>query len=324
MASSGLGKDLVFKNADGSKLTRIEMEQQIRQVWVQRSVKKLRAGMEYGLPNKQAQDLKPAPLLHWLLDEMVRKGQITGPLLDVNPYNGDGNEEEQLIQRLTALIEQGHALKPDNSEGLSMSTPFPAPPAPGQIWAPPAPPGHAPPPPPPPGPAAYAPPPQMSTFGPPPGAPPAPVGFAPPPPPPGAPMAPPTMMGAPPAEAPKAGRRGRPPGSTNAPAQAPASMAMPIPNAPMQMQHVPMPVQQIPMPVAQAPMHMPPQQMATAGDPALANEIAALRAELAGIYRTQNMIATLITLSTRIQHNKQGGWDMEELLREFNAPIPPR
>lgn len=230
MDSTG-GDNLQFYKPDGSLLSRIEMETQIRQTWVKLSYKRINANKYYGLPNKPAQDMKPAVLLHWILDEMVRRGHIVGDVLGVSVTNyNDEAEEAQLTQKLVALIQVGQALTPQTGEGFNMSMPAPPmPPAAGN-WAPPAANFGGPPPGPPQGPPGFGPP----------AGPPAPGGYAPPQtqfaPPQGppsfvqqAPVAPPQNFGPPPGPGnfgpppgpPQGGTMAPPPGYPPAPPQAP-------------------------------------------------------------------------------------------------------
>ena len=172
--------DLQYQKPDGSPFTRLEMEQQMRDVWPKVYWLRIKANKIYGLPKQPSFDMKEAVLRHWVLDEMARRGQIVGDQVGVNvqSYNDD-NEQRQFIQRLTAMIQAGQAFAPKEGEGVDMSNLPQQPPVPAngqmapQQFAPPAPPMGVP--------QNYAPPAGPPGFAPP--APPfAPPGMAPPPP----------------------------------------------------------------------------------------------------------------------------------------------
>lgn len=202
--------DISYARQDGSLLSRIEMEQQLRQIWTKPYWLRIKANKLLGLPKQPAFAMKETVLRHWVLDEMIRRGHVTGDLVQVNPQtHEDDNEQKQFTQRLIALIQVGQAMPPTDGEGVDMSQ-QPMPPPPGQQngqmtnqFQPPAPPpmgapqGFAPLPPPPGMPQQFGPPPQQPQFAPPGppsqqtqqfGAPPQQQQFAPPQPPPGFPQ----------------------------------------------------------------------------------------------------------------------------------------
>jgi hypothetical protein len=225
MAENEVANVLAFNKADGSLLSRIEMERLVRDTWKKIHTWRIKANKDYGLPKNQAFDMKPGVLLHWMLDEMIRRKQITGNEVGVNiqTYN-DPNEAQQLNQRLIALIQVGQAVQPKEGEGIDMNGT--APPPPSGPWTPPPPPGA------PPG------------YGPPPGPPPQQQGYAPPPPPPGPPAPPPGYGPPPPAGPPPqyAPPQGPPPGYGPPPPQQQAYGPPPGP-PPGQPQYAPPPPQ---------------------------------------------------------------------------------
>ena len=259
MAGPDTIPDLNYQKPDGSLFTRLEMEEQMRKVWPKIHWIRIKANKIYGLPRQAAFDMKEAILRHWTLDEMIRRGQITGDSsgVDAQTYNDDATTR-QFIQRLQYLVQAGQAITPQEGEGVDMSQFVPPPPpmggsngAPQQQQMPFQPPmpqqGYAPPqmpqqPPMPPGPPQQmmappmAPPQQMMPQGPPQ------QQFAPPMPGAGMPQMPstpvPPMPGAPPPQMPQqqaapqgGGRRKRGGGDQQAQAPQPAA---PVPQMPQQ------------------------------------------------------------------------------------------
>src|SRR5687767_12628994 len=130
MAENEVQKDLQYQKQDGSRFTRVEMEQQIRETWSKLYTKKIRSSKDFGLDKKPAMDMPAGFLIHWMLDEMIRRGLIDGDLAGVNVNNyTDQNEKQHLSQRVQALVQSGQALSPKQGEGFDM-TQFPAPPPP--------------------------------------------------------------------------------------------------------------------------------------------------------------------------------------------------
>ena len=115
--------ELQYTKPDGTLLSRIEMEQQIKEKW-SKPVHWLRlmANKIYGLPKAPTFDMREAVLRHWVLDEMVRKGQVTGNLIGVNvqTYNYDA-AQRQFLQSLVAMVQSGNALLPNEGEGVDMN-----------------------------------------------------------------------------------------------------------------------------------------------------------------------------------------------------------
>ncbi len=145
MASpDGKPEDLVYQKPDGSLLTRLEMDQQMREKWRKVHWIRIQACKQpFHLQKQFSFDMKEIVLRHWVLDEMCRQGMIVGDLAHVNlqTYN-DEAEQRQFIQRLTALIQAGQAISPSEGEGVDMSN-IPGngqPPQPPQAFTPPAPP----------------------------------------------------------------------------------------------------------------------------------------------------------------------------------------
>lgn len=114
--------DLQLRKPDGTIYPRIEMEQQMRDLWKRVYWLRRKASIEYGLSNITSHDMKEAVLRHWVLDEMIRRGQITGNQIGVSATNyNEENEHRQFVQRLAALIQAGEAIMPKDGEGVDMS-----------------------------------------------------------------------------------------------------------------------------------------------------------------------------------------------------------
>lgn len=123
---------LEMSRPDGSLFSRTEMEAQIREKWRGHQPKRLRAINPYGLASKIAYDTPTIVILHWLLDEMVKKKEIIGERLGVDipspGYYDDPEKFNQFKQRMLLAIEHGHALQPEEGEGINMSDMKSAPP----------------------------------------------------------------------------------------------------------------------------------------------------------------------------------------------------
>ncbi len=287
MSDSGGIPELKYNHPDGRMKTRLEMDQ-----WLRSDVPKVHwlriiASRVFGLQKQVSWDMREIVLKHWLLDEMVRRQLIVGDQLGVNTNNSNDEQElRQFTQRLAAFIQAGHAVPPQQAEGVDMNGFTPPPPPnmgqpngqqaypPGPPAPPPAPPGppqqFAPPPMPPGAPQGFAP--QQPQYAPQPVSPPAPPQVAPPqhnfaPPPPGAPMAGPPMAGPPPAPpqqtAPQGGRRTRG-AKEGAPQMAPPAAPVPPmpgpPGAPQGFAPAPFPgAPQAPVPPPQNFAPLPPQ-----------------------------------------------------------------
>jgi len=276
MAGTTSLADLALSKPDGSLLTRIEAETELREKCKIFHNMGLLASYHLGLENRFALGMTPTSVIHWVLDEMIRKRLIAGDQIGVQPeLESDASYFNSYIQKLGVFVQTGQALMPKEGEGIDMSD-FQQMPPNGQ--PPQQPQGFTPPPPPPmgygqpqqPQQQQYQQPPQgmpPQNFGPPPGAPP--QGFAPPqggppafaPPPGGPPSFGPPPGGAPgfapqgpPPLAPQMPPQGMPPQQTQAPqappAQAPsnrrrgksADAGPPAPNgAPPQQQSMPFP-----------------------------------------------------------------------------------
>jgi hypothetical protein len=210
---------------DGSQYTRLEREQQVREL--KSTLKWAELAFSAGVEKRLAYGTPPIYVLHSVLDEMVKKKKCSGEKIGFK-LDQVLAQHAQTIQEFTAklglLVQSGQAMPPQEGEGLTMSNGYPPPPTPpipsnGQQQAA----GYPPPPPPPPNTQQFAPP-----------APP-----APPPPPPG--YAPPQ---APPQYA--------------APPSPPAPPAPPMPPAPP----VPQQAAQVPVPPGPPVPPPPPQQAA--------------------------------------------------------------
>lgn len=111
---------------DGTLFTRVEMEAQLREIWPGHAPKRLRAINPYGLLSKIAMDTPTIIVFHWLLDTMIKRGEITGDSLGVDipspGYYDNPEMKSQFAQRLMIAIEQGAAMQPEPSEGIDMTT----------------------------------------------------------------------------------------------------------------------------------------------------------------------------------------------------------
>jgi len=252
---------LELTKPDGSLLTRIEAEKHVRDVCKTSHVQRRFAWGQLGLDYQFVWMMKPITVTHWILDELIRKKQIAGDLLGIQPeLDTDDSYFNSFIQRLAVFVQDGRALQPKEGEGIIMADfqqmgppngqppgapGYNPPPPPAGFGPPPQPPGYAPQQPP----QGYAPPqqgfaPPQQGFGPPPMQPPPqqyqqpqqpsfpPQGAPPPIPPPQ--MAPPSMGAPPPAMG------------------APQTMAPPPMGAPPQQPQM-APPGQPPAPPAQAP-----------------------------------------------------------------------
>lgn len=347
-------QDLVFTMPNGQPFSRLDMERQLKSAWKKLYWMKQGANDLYGLPKVAAWDMVPVFLRHWLLDEMVRRGQITGDLAGVNQTNyNDENEKRQFTQRLMALIQSGQALQPEEGEGIDMSNMQP-PPGPG---APNGQNGFTPPPPPMGVPQGFAPPPQQQ-FAPPQGFPPQPQQFQPPAPqgvPPGypppqpqqqyvppqapqqmpvqaAPMMPPGYgqnQPAPPmslpqqaAPAPGPGRgRGRKPAAETQQSAAPVVNQGPVlvPSSPQPF--APNPAPQAPIAFAN-PVPIGHQQQSVPSNEKLEAQVARLEQAVANMARSVLITNAALEVYLRSQYNKAGTPGLDNLLRDLGIAVP--
>lgn len=129
MAGTDTIPELEYQKPDGSLLTRLEMEQQMRNLWPKIHWIRIKANKVYGLPKQAAFDMREVTLRHWTLDEMTRRGQIVGDVagVDAQTYNDDA-VTRQFTQRLQYLIQTGQAIMPQEGEGIDMSNFVPPPP----------------------------------------------------------------------------------------------------------------------------------------------------------------------------------------------------
>ncbi len=113
--------ELKMRKEDGSHLSRLEMEQQLREESVHH--RRLRAS-KLGLPTKIAQHMLPISVTHWILDHWVANGTIVGEVLGVrSEFDADDNKDylRQLTQRLILFIENKLAVTPNPGEGIDMA-----------------------------------------------------------------------------------------------------------------------------------------------------------------------------------------------------------
>ncbi len=230
---------LALRKPDGSLLTRIEAETELWDKCKTSHTMRRLAWGQFGLDSRYAWILKPTSVTHWVLDELIRKKQIAGDPIGVQPeLESDDSYFNSYVQRLKVFVEDGRALMPKEGEGIDMGDFNGQQPPNGQP------------------PMGYAPPPPPMGFPGQQGAPP-PQGMAPP-------QQPPPQFGAPqpgfPPQAPQFG--GQPQQQQYAPQQPsfPPQGAPPPIAAPQQQQ----------MPQQMAPQGMMPQQAAPPTPPAQA------------------------------------------------------
>lgn len=295
---------LQYVRPGGILLSRVEMEKQMLQVWPKAYWIRIKANKIYGLPKKPAFDMEEVVLRHWLLDEMVRRGQIAGDQLGVDVQNySEESEVRQFTQRLTAMVRSGQALPP--KEGIDMSTQQPP-----NTFMPPGAPTFMPP-----GVPTFAPPAPPMGMAPPGFAPPGVTqGFAPAQPQPlmppghvaGPPVGPPVGMQAGPPTGPP--RRGRPPKAEMIGGEQIVQVGVPMPPQGMS---VPLPNS------AFAPAQV---QQIDLGP--LMQRIDQQSKEIAELRRVLTMVSMGLTCQLRAQYNKAGSADIEGLLRELNLQVP--
>jgi hypothetical protein len=126
--------ELTYQKPDGSLFNRLEMEEQMRKVWPKIHWVRLKANKIYGLSRQAAFDMREAVIRHWTLDEMIRRGQISGDMsgVDAITYN-DEAVTRQFIQSLQYLIQSGQAITPSEGEGIDMNNFVPPPPPMGAV-----------------------------------------------------------------------------------------------------------------------------------------------------------------------------------------------
>lgn len=230
MSDSGSIPELQYTHPDGTRRTRFEMDQWLRQEVPKVHWLRIHASKTFALAKNISWDMREIVLRHWLLDEMVRRNLIIGECIGVNTTaSNDETELRQFSQRLSAAIQNGSAVQPQHAEGIDMTTTFTPPPPPvGGIPTQPSYPAGPPAPPVPPGPPGvpmgppgYQPPaaPSVAPYQPPMG----PPGYTPP----GVPNSPPPS--APPAVAPPPGpgRKGRKAAEATATSSAPPAAPVP-------------------------------------------------------------------------------------------------
>jgi hypothetical protein len=327
-------ESLMFQKPDGLPFNRIEMERQMREKWNKVHYLRIQAIHLYGLDKRFVYDMREAHLRHWVLDEMIRRGQIAGDQIGVNVHaHNDEAEQRTFLQKLVVFVQTGNAVLPKEGEGVDMTV-FQNPPPPPvsngiPTFAPPAPPpppaGIAPPPLPP----GYGP--QATMVTPPLPAPSMSVAF---PPPPGVTNMPPMPPPPPPqAEAaPAPTRRGR---KANAGAGSTAPVvAAPVPpmNPPGVELVAPTTTGNVPLPGGFAPLPLPNTVVAagqSSGEAAarlsgLENLVGTLATELANVNRQLGVMSVAITVLTRAVYQKAGGTDLVAFLTELGVQLPPQ
>lgn len=107
---------------DGSKYTRLEMEEQIRKVWNKQIWIRMKAVSDLKLPHVPVYDMPKGILIHYILDNMVMWNQIDGVCagVDVSSYT-QPEYLPKFAQTLGYLIQTGHAMTPDETDGVPMS-----------------------------------------------------------------------------------------------------------------------------------------------------------------------------------------------------------
>lgn len=122
MAGPDTIPDLHLTRPDGTPLSRIEAEQKVRETWPKVHWRRIMANKHFGLSKQHSFGLKEVMLLHWYLDEAVRRGLVVGNQVGVDLQNyNDENEQRQFAQRLAAMIQGGESLQPKEGEGIDMS-----------------------------------------------------------------------------------------------------------------------------------------------------------------------------------------------------------
>lgn len=354
--SGGIPELETYNHQENRPKGRLEMEQWIRDKIPKVHWLRIIACKLYHLSKPISWDMREIVLKHWLLDEMIRRQQITGDLLGVNQNaSNDEGELRQFQQKLRALIETGQAIQPHHAEGVDMSFSPPPPPnmngtpAPQngqqQQYAappgPPAPPMPAGPPqgygqPPMPqqtqigGPGFQAPPPPQQVAPPPMG----PPGYGPPPGPPmgGPPMTPPPS--APPQQA--AGGRGRRKAEGAQMAPPPAAPVPPMsgpPGAPAGFAPLPASGPSFgPPPTIAAPPQAQHSQAAPSGGvdlgpvlqrlDALQKLVESQAAQIAALSRLTQLDSMALTILGRAMYQKPGTAVVADFLTEIGQPIP--
>lgn len=352
--------DLKLTKPDGTKFTRREMEEQIRTLWPKPHTLRIKSSTRYDLPKQYAFDMKEVVLRHWVLDEMVRRGEIIGDQVGVNTQRYDNEDEHrQFTLRLMAFVQNGQALVPKEGEGIDMSNTPPnmngqggyAPPPPPGMGPPMGPPGFAPQGPPAGGPPQFNPAPPQQGYQPglPPGAP----GFQAAPPqqqqfqtpgfPPGPPMGMPPQappMGVPPQAAPQAAPQSAKKSKKSETQAAPAPGGFVPQGGPAPGGFAPLPQGGFPG-VSQPPYGTPPQmqqapQIQAPVAQQLGVDLSGLTNKIDALTQTVNGQAALIhslsrqltitemgaCLILRAIYSKAGAPDLEGFLRELNVQLP--
>src|ERR1051325_3663662 len=111
-----------YLRPDGSAyLTRVEMENVIRTVWKTVHARRLKAIKPYDFDRKIAYDVRPILVLHYILDEMVRRGQIHGDQIGVGATTENDQEFKEFTVKLAQFVQSGQAIQPTEGEGINMS-----------------------------------------------------------------------------------------------------------------------------------------------------------------------------------------------------------
>ena len=143
---------LELTHPDGRMKTRGEMESYLRahpDFRTAHAWRRVASDSMYQWPIQKAYGIKQIFVLHWLLDEMIRRGQIHGDVLGVVAETPDSPQLlQEFSHKLAVAIQTGQATPPKDGEGIDMNNlppPPPAPPTNGQTLYPPPPPAIAPP-----------------------------------------------------------------------------------------------------------------------------------------------------------------------------------
>ena len=115
-----------LRKGDGSHYSRLEMEQQILDVWARPLHMQIQAVRFLGLNPIAVYGMLPGVCRHYILDELVRRGDVVGASADVDPVNHMNPEQHALfIQKLGALVWTGPALPPIQGDGIVANIPAP-------------------------------------------------------------------------------------------------------------------------------------------------------------------------------------------------------
>lgn len=113
---------LELSSPNGIPLTRIQAEKELWDKCKTSHMMRRLAWGQLGLDGRFAWMLKPTSVTHWILDELIRKKQITGEPIGVQPeLDTDDSYFNSFVQRLIVFVQDGRALQPKEGEGIDMS-----------------------------------------------------------------------------------------------------------------------------------------------------------------------------------------------------------